>query len=84
MCDAQENPEVGPDLFPLSPLTVCVSNCLSVQLSVCRLYEQLEEVKQLKAVRTKQEDYAKNRLKAKEFHKVSIYLLKNILQPSNC
>ncbi|XP_047247380.1 uncharacterized protein cep295 isoform X2 [Girardinichthys multiradiatus] len=35
-----------------------------------RLYEQLEEVKQQRAVRSRQEDGAKNRLKAKEFHRV--------------
>ncbi|KAG7234904.1 hypothetical protein INR49_003641 [Caranx melampygus] len=33
-----------------------------------RLYEQLEEVKHQKTIRSKQEAYAKNRQKAKEFH----------------
>lgn len=36
----------------------------------CRLYEQLEEVKQQRTVTVRQEVYAKNRMKAKEFHKV--------------
>lgn len=36
----------------------------------CRLYEQLEEVKQQRTVKVRQEVYAKNRMKAKEFHKV--------------
>lgn len=39
---------------------------------LCRLYEQLEEVKQQRAARSRREDNAKNRLKAKEFHKVFI------------
>lgn len=37
---------------------------------LCRLYEQLEEVKHQKAIRNRQEVHANNRLKAKEFHKV--------------
>uniref|UniRef100_A0A3P8TQB8 Uncharacterized protein n=1 Tax=Amphiprion percula TaxID=161767 RepID=A0A3P8TQB8_AMPPE len=41
-----------------------------------RLYEQLEEVKQQKAVRSRQEDGAKNRLKAKEFHKKTLQKLR--------
>lgn len=35
-----------------------------------RLYEQLEEVKHQKSIRSRQEACAENRLKAKEFHKV--------------
>ncbi|XP_044058281.1 centrosomal protein of 295 kDa isoform X2 [Siniperca chuatsi] len=48
-----------------------------------RLYEQLDEVKHQKAIKSRQEAYAKNRLKAKEFHKVKqvfkeyIHLLEN-------
>ncbi|XP_026185651.1 centrosomal protein of 295 kDa isoform X1 [Mastacembelus armatus] len=41
-----------------------------------RLYEQLEEVKQQKAIRSRQEAYAKNRLKAKEFHKKTLQKLR--------
>ncbi|XP_047450066.1 centrosomal protein of 295 kDa isoform X3 [Mugil cephalus] len=41
-----------------------------------RLYERLEEVKQQKEVRSRQEDYAKNRLKAKEFHKKTLEKLR--------
>ncbi|XP_051813514.1 centrosomal protein of 295 kDa isoform X2 [Acanthochromis polyacanthus] len=41
-----------------------------------RLYKQLEEVKQQKAVRSRQEDGAKNRLKAKEFHKKTLQKLR--------
>lgn len=44
---------------------LCAIMCL------CRLYEQLEEVKQQKTIRSRQEAYAKNRLKAKEFHMVN-------------
>ncbi|XP_029373987.1 centrosomal protein of 295 kDa isoform X3 [Echeneis naucrates] len=40
-----------------------------------RLYEQLEEVKQQRAIRSRQEASAKNRLKAQEFHKVKTLLL---------
>ncbi|XP_068601693.1 uncharacterized protein [Brachionichthys hirsutus] len=36
-----------------------------------RLYEQLEEVKRQKSVRSRQEACAANRLRAKEFHRVS-------------
>uniref|UniRef100_A0A1A7YQM1 Uncharacterized protein n=1 Tax=Iconisemion striatum TaxID=60296 RepID=A0A1A7YQM1_9TELE len=41
-----------------------------------RLYEQLEEVKQQKTIRSRQEDYAKNRMKAKEFHKKTLQKLR--------
>ncbi|CAI5692647.1 unnamed protein product [Oreochromis niloticus] len=41
-----------------------------------RLYEQLEEVKHRKALKSRQEDYAKNRLKAKEFHKKTLQKLR--------
>ncbi|KAM4590280.1 uncharacterized protein cep295 [Fundulus diaphanus] len=41
-----------------------------------RLYEQLEEVKQRRAVRSRQEDWAKNRLKAKEFHRKTLQKLR--------
>ncbi|XP_045929282.1 centrosomal protein of 295 kDa isoform X2 [Micropterus dolomieu] len=41
-----------------------------------RLYEQLEEVKHQKAIRSRQEVYAKNRLKAKEFHKKTLQKLR--------
>ncbi|KAM7398864.1 hypothetical protein PAMP_018173 [Pampus punctatissimus] len=42
-----------------------------------RLYEQLEEVKLQKEVRSRQEAYAKNRLKAKEFHKKTLQKLRS-------
>lgn len=41
-----------------------------------RLYEQLEEVKQQRAVRSRQENGAKNRLKAKEFHRKTLQKLR--------
>ncbi|XP_023266066.1 centrosomal protein of 295 kDa-like [Seriola lalandi dorsalis] len=41
-----------------------------------RLYEQLEEVKNQKTIRSRQEAYAKNRLKAKEFHKKTLQKLR--------
>ncbi|KAJ4936149.1 hypothetical protein JOQ06_017673 [Pogonophryne albipinna] len=41
-----------------------------------RLYEQLEEVKHQKALRNRQEAYAENRLKAKEFHKKTLEKLR--------
>uniref|UniRef100_A0A673B5W7 ALMS motif domain-containing protein n=2 Tax=Sphaeramia orbicularis TaxID=375764 RepID=A0A673B5W7_9TELE len=41
-----------------------------------RLYEQLEEVKHQKEARSRQEAYAKNRLKAKEFHKKTLQKLR--------
>ena len=36
-----------------------------------RLYDRLEEVKRQKELKSRQEACAKNRLKAKEFHKVN-------------
>ncbi|XP_033953526.1 uncharacterized protein [Pseudochaenichthys georgianus] len=41
-----------------------------------RLYEQLEEVTHQKALRNRQEAYATNRLKAKEFHKKTLEKLR--------
>ncbi|XP_040902302.1 centrosomal protein of 295 kDa isoform X2 [Toxotes jaculatrix] len=41
-----------------------------------RLYEQLEEVKHQKTIRSRQEAYAKNRLKAKEFHQKTLQKLR--------
>ncbi|MED6274653.1 hypothetical protein CHARACLAT_018488 [Characodon lateralis] len=41
-----------------------------------RLYEQLEEVKQQRAVRSRKEDGAKNRLQAKEFHRKTLQKLR--------
>lgn len=59
----------SPQVPPPCPL----SSAPSVDASpLCRLYEQLEEVKEQRAARSRQEDHAKNRLKAKEFHKVFI------------
>ncbi|XP_069569106.1 uncharacterized protein cep295 [Brachyistius frenatus] len=46
-----------------------------------RLYEQLEEVKHQKAARSRQDDYAKNRLKAKEFHKKTLQKLRTKKTP---
>lgn len=40
---------------------------------MCRLYEQLEEVKQRRAERSRQQASSQNRLKAKEFHQVSCW-----------
>ncbi|XP_029026671.1 centrosomal protein of 295 kDa [Betta splendens] len=41
-----------------------------------RLYEQLEEVKHQRAMRSRHEAYAQNRLKAKEFHKKTLQKLR--------
>ncbi|XP_062328757.1 centrosomal protein of 295 kDa isoform X2 [Osmerus eperlanus] len=41
-----------------------------------RLYNRLEEVKQLKEIRSRQELYAKNREKAKDFHKKTLLKLR--------
>lgn len=41
-----------------------------------RLYEQLEEVKQQRTVKNRQEVYAKNRMKAKEFHQKTLQKLR--------
>ncbi|XP_014893886.1 centrosomal protein of 295 kDa isoform X2 [Poecilia latipinna] len=41
-----------------------------------RLYEQLEEVKQQRAARSRQEDWARNRLRAKEFHRKTLQKLR--------
>ncbi|KAF7651379.1 hypothetical protein LDENG_00111830 [Lucifuga dentata] len=41
-----------------------------------RLYEQLEEVRHQREMRSRQEAYAKNRLKAKEFHKKTLQRLR--------
>ncbi|KAK2846576.1 hypothetical protein Q5P01_009575 [Channa striata] len=41
-----------------------------------RLYEQLEEVKHQKVIRSRQAAYAENRLKAKEFHKKTLQKLR--------
>lgn len=71
--------EVPPSEFGIwrnmSAACVSVKKIIVLQCS-CRLYEQLEEVKQQRAVNNRQEVYAKNRLKAKEFHQV------NYLTPS--
>lgn len=63
--DASKNSKV---LFPLRRR--CGSPSSDPQPTLCRLYEQLEEVQQQKAVRSRQEASTLNRLKAKEFHKV--------------
>lgn len=46
---------------------------LTPQLVFCRLYEQLEEVQQQRAFRSRQEAATQNRLKVKEFHQVKYY-----------
>ncbi|XP_035536030.1 centrosomal protein of 295 kDa [Morone saxatilis] len=46
-----------------------------------RLYERLEEVKHQKAIRSRQEAYAKNRLKAKEFHMKTLQKLRTKQTP---
>ncbi|XP_070685424.1 centrosomal protein of 295 kDa [Pempheris klunzingeri] len=46
-----------------------------------RLYEQLEEVKHQKEIRSRQEAYAENRLKAKEFHKKTLQKLRGKRTP---
>ncbi|XP_038140781.1 uncharacterized protein cep295 isoform X3 [Cyprinodon tularosa] len=51
-------------------------NLSEMQKRTRRLYEQLEEVKQQRAVRSRQEDSAKNRLKAKEFHRRTLQKLR--------
>ncbi|XP_034385039.1 uncharacterized protein cep295 isoform X3 [Cyclopterus lumpus] len=69
----------------LPPPVVEVKNCTPEQrkrdVSVMhhrtqRLYEQLEEVKHQKAIRNRQQAYAKNRLKAKEFHEKTLQKLR--------
>ncbi|XP_013871349.1 uncharacterized protein cep295 isoform X2 [Austrofundulus limnaeus] len=71
----------GSSLKPAAELKICTAEQRKHNLSVMhrrtqRLYEQLEEVKHLKTIRTRQEDYAKNRLKAKEFHKKTLQKLR--------
>uniref|UniRef100_A0A1A8JVF2 Uncharacterized protein n=1 Tax=Nothobranchius kuhntae TaxID=321403 RepID=A0A1A8JVF2_NOTKU len=51
-------------------------NLSEMHIRTQRLYEQLEEVKQQKTIKTRQEDYAKNRMKAKEFHKKTLQKLR--------
>ncbi|XP_053728049.1 centrosomal protein of 295 kDa isoform X2 [Synchiropus splendidus] len=46
-----------------------------------RLYEQLEEVKVQRAARSRQEESARNRLKAQEFHKKTLVKLRARLPP---
>ncbi|XP_077063625.1 centrosomal protein 295 isoform X2 [Siphateles boraxobius] len=46
-----------------------------------RLYSQLEEVKQQKESRSRQESYAKNREKARDFHRKTLEKLRAKLQP---
>lgn len=78
--NAPENSEVmqrlhlssGSFSFQWNMSAACVSwkKKLIVLQCSCRLYEQLEEVKQQRTVKVRQDVYAKNRMKAKEFHKV--------------
>ncbi|CAL8351527.1 unnamed protein product [Lota lota] len=49
---------------------------LEMHLRTQRLYGRLEEVKQQKEVRSRQESYAQNRLKAKEFHQKTLQKLR--------
>ncbi|XP_056466557.1 uncharacterized protein cep295 isoform X5 [Gadus chalcogrammus] len=49
---------------------------LEMQLRTRRLYGRLEEVKQQREVKSKQESYAQNRLKAKEFHQKTLQKLR--------
>ncbi|XP_059187429.1 uncharacterized protein LOC131970152 [Centropristis striata] len=82
----QRKPQRPPPVSHSSLKTVCeVKSCTPEQRKqdvtemhqrTRRLYEQLEEVKHQKAARNRQEDYAKNRLKAKEFHKKTLQKLR--------
>ncbi|XP_072248142.1 uncharacterized protein cep295 [Leuresthes tenuis] len=88
---AQKKPQLPPPVFPsasdsslkkVSEVTLCTPEKRKLHLSKMqqrtrRLYEQLEEVKLQRAVRSRQEDYAKNRLKAKEFHKKTLQKLRS-------
>ena len=74
--DAPENSEVLRGRYKLRHRRYSPCKRLFVYSCPCRLYEQLEEVKHQRAVRSRQEDYAKNRLKAKEFHKVQFSVFK--------
>lgn len=58
------------------PLKTCSQH--KGMVCFCRLYEQLEEVKHQKVIRSRQEACAENRLKAKEFHKVKQCFWENI------
>ncbi|TNN01330.1 hypothetical protein fugu_010712 [Takifugu bimaculatus] len=75
----------GGPVGPCSPFTSTSAKCSSrscpqsgsdLQLIVCRLYGQLEEVKQQRAVRSRQQASSQNRLKAKEFHQRTLQKLR--------
>lgn len=68
--DASKNSQVLPTLTRLHGPEPAGSD---PQLIVCRLYEQLEEVRELQAVRSRQQACSQNRLKAQEFHQVRFW-----------
>ncbi|KAM7412571.1 hypothetical protein PAMA_020110 [Pampus argenteus] len=66
---------------PVSEMKICTSeqkrrDASEMHRRTQRLYEQLEEVKLQKEVRSRQEACAKNRLKAKEFHTKTLQKLR--------
>ncbi|XP_041851766.1 centrosomal protein of 295 kDa isoform X3 [Melanotaenia boesemani] len=73
-------PESDSSLKKEDEVKICTTEQRKLKLSEMhqrtqRLYEQLEEVKHQRSIRSRQEDYAKNRLKAKEFHKKTLQKL---------
>ncbi|XP_028320737.1 centrosomal protein of 295 kDa [Gouania willdenowi] len=71
----------GEKLQNLDTIKICTPETRKQDVSAMhrrtrRLWEQLEEVKQQNAVRSRRDDSAKNRLKAKEFHEKTLQKLR--------
>ncbi|KAG9337552.1 hypothetical protein JZ751_028569 [Albula glossodonta] len=78
---SQPQPQGGGELKKVGEVRVCAPEHRKMEEAQMyqrteRLYNQLEEVKQRKEMRLRQESYAKNREKAKEFQKKTLQKLR--------
>ncbi|XP_008424913.1 uncharacterized protein cep295 isoform X2 [Poecilia reticulata] len=71
----RSGPQIGADV-QISDPDQRKRNLSEMHQRTQRLYEQLEEVKQQRAARSRQEDWARNRLRAKEFHRKTLQKLR--------
>ncbi|XP_027855198.1 uncharacterized protein cep295 isoform X4 [Xiphophorus couchianus] len=71
----RSSPQIGTDVRISDP-DQRKRNLSEMHQRTQRLYEQLEEVKQQRAARSRQEDWARNRLRAKEFHRKTLQKLR--------
>ncbi|XP_043975927.1 uncharacterized protein cep295 isoform X2 [Gambusia affinis] len=71
----RSSPQIGPDVRISDP-DQRKRNLSEMHQRTQRLYEQLEEVKQQRAARSRQEDWARNRQRAKEFHRKTLQKLR--------